>query len=194
MGNLEGMDKFLKTYSPAKLNQEGIDNLNRVITKSKIESVNKSPGPDGFTEHYALLIVNNTCMVVFSLWLWFSEWSMDQELWHPLSACKKCLPEPKLHLHKVPRGSIYVLQFERVSLQGTFCALISSHVNSISAPWCCHLLHRRGNRNQQAKWPTQGHNMVKIELRLTQASQQTFTMVLLFSCWVLSSSLQSHGP
>ena len=80
------MDKFLKTYSPPKLNQERIDNLNRPITKSKIESVNKSPGPDGFTEHYALLIVNNTCMVVFSLWLLFSEWSMDQELWHPLSA------------------------------------------------------------------------------------------------------------
>jgi len=86
LGNLEGMDKFLKTYSPPKLNQERIDNLNRPITKSKIESVNKSPGPDGFTEHYALLIVNNTCMVVFSLWLLFSEWSMDQELWHPLSA------------------------------------------------------------------------------------------------------------
>ena len=107
MGNLEGMDKFLKTYSPPKFDQEGMDNLNKPITKSKIESVNRSPGPDSFTERYALLIVNNTCMVVSSLW-------------HPLSACKKCLPEPKsassqgpqrIHIHaavweSVPPGHL----------------------------------------------------------------------------------------
>ena len=33
------MDKFLETYSPPKLNQEEIDNLNRPITRSEIESV-----------------------------------------------------------------------------------------------------------------------------------------------------------
>ena len=33
------MDKFLETYSPLKLNQEEIDNLNRLITRSEIESV-----------------------------------------------------------------------------------------------------------------------------------------------------------
>ena len=49
------MDNFLETYNPAKLNQEEINNLNRPITRSKIESViyklltNKSPRPDGFT-------------------------------------------------------------------------------------------------------------------------------------------------
>ena len=37
--NLEEMDKFLETYSPPKLNQEEIDNLNRLITRSEIESV-----------------------------------------------------------------------------------------------------------------------------------------------------------
>ena len=53
--NLEEMHKFLETYSPSKLNQEETDNLNRLITRSKIESVikhlptKKSPGPDGFT-------------------------------------------------------------------------------------------------------------------------------------------------
>ena len=35
------MDNFLETYSPPKLNQEEIDNLNRPITKSEIESVIK---------------------------------------------------------------------------------------------------------------------------------------------------------
>ena len=38
--NLEEMDNFLETYSPPKLNQEEIDNLNRLmITRSEIESV-----------------------------------------------------------------------------------------------------------------------------------------------------------
>ena len=53
--NLEEMDNFLETYSPPKLNQEEIDNLNRPITRNEIEYViktpptNKSPGQDGFT-------------------------------------------------------------------------------------------------------------------------------------------------
>ena len=37
--NLEEMDKFLETYNPPKLNQEAADTLNRLITKSEIESV-----------------------------------------------------------------------------------------------------------------------------------------------------------
>ena len=41
LDNLEEMDKFLKTYSPPKLNQEEIDNLNRPITRSEIECVKK---------------------------------------------------------------------------------------------------------------------------------------------------------
>ena len=55
MDNLEGMDKFLENYNLPKLNQEEIENLNRHITSSEIETViknlptNKSPGPDYFT-------------------------------------------------------------------------------------------------------------------------------------------------
>ena len=37
--NLEEMDKLLETYSPPKFNQEEIDNLNRLITRSEIEPV-----------------------------------------------------------------------------------------------------------------------------------------------------------
>ena len=39
LDNLEEMDKFLETYSPPKLNQGEIDNLDRPITRSEIESV-----------------------------------------------------------------------------------------------------------------------------------------------------------
>ena len=56
--NLEEMDNFLETYSLPKLNQEEIDQFNRLIARSEIECVikafptSKSPGPDGFTDKF----------------------------------------------------------------------------------------------------------------------------------------------
>ena len=58
MDNMEEMDKFLEKYNSPKLNQEEIENLNRPITSTEIETVirnlpaNKSPGPDGFTAEF----------------------------------------------------------------------------------------------------------------------------------------------
>ena len=55
MDTLEKIDKFLEKYNLPKVNQEEIENLNRPITSTEIETVirnlpaNKSPGPDGFT-------------------------------------------------------------------------------------------------------------------------------------------------
>ena len=39
MDNLEAMDKFLEKYNFPKLNQEEIENLNRSITSTEIETV-----------------------------------------------------------------------------------------------------------------------------------------------------------
>ena len=58
MDNVEEMDKFLEKYNFPKLDQEEIENLNRPITRTEIETairnlpVNKSPGPDGFTAEF----------------------------------------------------------------------------------------------------------------------------------------------
>ena len=58
METLEEMDKVLEKYNFPKLNQEEIENLNRPITSTEIETViknlptNKSPGPDGFTGEF----------------------------------------------------------------------------------------------------------------------------------------------
>ena len=49
------MDKFLEKYNLLRLKQEEIENINRQITSTEIETVikniptNKMPGPDGFT-------------------------------------------------------------------------------------------------------------------------------------------------
>ena len=54
MYNLEEMDKLLKKHNLPRLNQEEIENINRPITSTEIETLiknlptNKSPGPEGF--------------------------------------------------------------------------------------------------------------------------------------------------
>ena len=59
MDNLEEMEKFIEKQNLLRLNQEEIENINRPITSTEIETViknfptNKSPRPDGFRgEHY----------------------------------------------------------------------------------------------------------------------------------------------
>ena len=53
MDNLEEMDKVLEKYNCPKLNQGEIDNLNRSITSTEIETVIRNLSankcPDGFT-------------------------------------------------------------------------------------------------------------------------------------------------
>ena len=52
------MDKFLQKNNLPRLNQEGIENINRPITSTEIETViknlptNESPGPEGFTGEF----------------------------------------------------------------------------------------------------------------------------------------------
>ena len=55
---MEEIHKFLEKYNFPKLNQGEIENLNRPITSTEIETVirnlpaNKSPGPDSFTAEF----------------------------------------------------------------------------------------------------------------------------------------------
>ena len=76
MDNLEEMDKFLEKHNIPRLNQEKIENINRPITSTEIETVmknlptNKSPGPDGVTgEFYQTFreeltsILSNSCKI-----------------------------------------------------------------------------------------------------------------------------------
>ena len=57
--NLEEMDKFIEMHNLSRLNQEEIENMNRPITSTEIETViknlltNKSPAADGFTGEFS---------------------------------------------------------------------------------------------------------------------------------------------
>ena len=58
MENLEEMDKFLEKHDLPRLKKGEIENINRPITSTEIETViknlptNKSPGPYGFTAEF----------------------------------------------------------------------------------------------------------------------------------------------
>ena len=56
--NMEEMDKFLDKHNLLRLSQEEIENINRPITSTEIETViknlptNKSPGPEALTGEF----------------------------------------------------------------------------------------------------------------------------------------------
>jgi hypothetical protein len=63
--NLEEMDRFLDAYNHPKLNQEGINHLNRFKTQNEIEAAikslpkKKSPRPDGFSAEFYQTLKKN---------------------------------------------------------------------------------------------------------------------------------------
>ena len=65
MDNLKEMDKFLEKHNLPRLNQEEIENINRPITSTEIETgiknlpTNKSPGPDDFTGNFVKHLEKN---------------------------------------------------------------------------------------------------------------------------------------
>ena len=82
MNTLEEMDKFLETHNPPRLNQEEIKNMNRPITRNKIESViNKqtklqtknSPGIDGFTGEFYQTFREELMLILLKLFLTIAE-------------------------------------------------------------------------------------------------------------------------
>ena len=73
MDNVDKKDKFLEMHNLPGLNQEEIDNMNKLITSNEIESVikilstNKSPGPDGCTGEFYQTFRKELTPVLFKL-------------------------------------------------------------------------------------------------------------------------------
>ena len=79
MDNHEEMDKFLEKHNLPKLNKEEIDNINRPITSTEIETViknlptNKSPGPDGVTGEFYQTFREELTSILLKLFQTISE-------------------------------------------------------------------------------------------------------------------------
>ena len=73
MDNLEEMDRFLEKHNLLRLNQAEIENINRPITSTEIETViknlptNKSPGPDGFTGEFCQTFTEELTPILLKL-------------------------------------------------------------------------------------------------------------------------------
>ena len=73
MDNLEERDKFLDMHTLPRLNQEEIENTNRPITSTEIETViknlptNKSPGPDAFTGEFSQTFMEELTPILLKL-------------------------------------------------------------------------------------------------------------------------------
>ena len=79
MDNFEEINKFLQKYNFPKLNQEEIENLNRPITSTEIETAiknlptNKIPGPDVFTGEFCQKFRGDLTPLLFKLFQKFVE-------------------------------------------------------------------------------------------------------------------------
>ena len=73
MDKLEEMDIFLERYSLPRLKKEEIENMNRPVTSTEIETVtknlltNKSPGPDGFTGEFCQIFRKELTPILLNL-------------------------------------------------------------------------------------------------------------------------------
>ena len=73
MYSFEEMDKFLEKYVLPRLNQEEIENINRSIINTEIQTVikclpeNKSPERDGFTGNFYKMIREELTPILFKL-------------------------------------------------------------------------------------------------------------------------------
>ena len=79
MDNLEEMDKFLERYNLPRINQEEIENMNRWITSTEIETViknlptEKSPGADGFTGEFYQIFREDLTLILLKLFQKFEK-------------------------------------------------------------------------------------------------------------------------
>ena len=110
MDNLEEMDKFLKHILP-RLNQEEIENINRPVTSTEIETAfknlptNKSPGPDGFTGEFYQTFREELTPILLKLFQNIAEGGTLPNSFY--EATITLLPKPKMSQKKKTTGQYH---------------------------------------------------------------------------------------
>ena len=107
MYNLRKMEKFLETYNLPRLNQEEIENINRLINSNKIESVikkiptNKSHRPNSFTGKFCQTVKEELTPLLPKLFQKFEEKGMLPNLFYEASFT--LIPKSKTQQEKTYR-------------------------------------------------------------------------------------------
>ena len=108
MDNLEEMDKFLERYNLPRLNQEEIENRNRPITSSEIQTViktlptKKRPGPDGFTGEFYQTFREDLTPILLKLFQNIAEGGTLQNSFY--EAIITLITKPKMSQRKKTKG------------------------------------------------------------------------------------------
>ena len=111
MNNLEEIDKFLEKHNLLRLNQEEIENINRPITNTEIETVikslprNKSPGPDGFTGKFYQTFREELTPILLKLFQKMAEEGALPNSFY--EATITLIPKPKMSQRKKTTGQYH---------------------------------------------------------------------------------------
>ena len=103
MGKLEEMDMFLERYSFPSLKQEEIENMNRPITNTEIETVtknlptNKSLGPDSFTGEFYQTLREDLTYILLKLLRNENERKLSQSFYESIIML---ISKPRQRYHK----------------------------------------------------------------------------------------------
>ena len=105
------MDKFLEKHNLPRLNQEEIENINRPITSTEIETViknlprNKSPGPDGFTGEFHQTFREELTLILLKLFQNTAEGGAPPNSFY--EATITLIPKPKMSQRKKTTGQYH---------------------------------------------------------------------------------------
>ena len=111
MDNLEEVDKFLEKHNLLRLNQEEIENINRPITSTEIETAikslptNKSPGPDSFMGEFYQTFREEFTLILLKLFQNIAEGGTLPNSFY--KATITLIPKPKMSQRKKTTGQYH---------------------------------------------------------------------------------------
>ena len=134
------MDKFLEKYNFSKLDQEEVENLNRHIASTEIETVirnlpaNKSPGPDSFTAEFFQKYTEELTPILLKL---FQKIAEEGELPNSFyEATITLIPKPdKDATKKENYRPISLMNIDVKILNKTLANRIQQHIKKIMTKW-----------------------------------------------------------